>query len=465
MKENRCLPRFVCMIITHCWFTSRFLVQGKNLNITWPTKPTRTFRSSLSIPDAPIGTSVTKRHLWTTQLPKHSQITTNEVTQNRETVYSISTMAPTANTDNLSTSFTPYKNVNTDTNDPIVYPENLTKKRKTRVAYYRDHLIQSCSQKCSNETTFDRYNPKFTRIDSVCSCDRACDNVFMDCCGDYAEQCLTPHDDYQPDDFVHRHQTLMHCETKLKVLQEGFSTRISGGVWMVTKCPRYWLDGDVRTKCQTPSVQLQVENYDSYIPVFSKTSKLIFRNRYCALCNNVTQYEFWKFLFSNKMYIQPSYHTLEGFKKFLKKSLPHFKGIRPNNGQPIRYCRFPNTINSCPSGSYDSSKCINGEVGLVKKGRKVFKNKHCALCNQVEDACGVGPSRIIITYFGLITTYQETSLMTKSCQDHLIYDPFMGQCRKDYKRPWQFQNNTTTDTYQVILSLDDIGNFSFCIFA
>ena len=85
MYNNSTIHYVSLFLICHqCWFTSRFSVQGKNMNITWPMKSSRSLRSNLRTGNAPFATSVTKRHLWTTQLPKHSQITLrNKATQDR----------------------------------------------------------------------------------------------------------------------------------------------------------------------------------------------------------------------------------------------------------------------------------------------------------------------------------------------------------------------------------------------
>lgn len=322
-----------------------------------------------------------------TQLPttlKNGSITRHETAPElRDSVvvlYSTrAAMAPT--TDNPSANSTPHRIIeNTTAEDPIVHYSGLNPEEMCS-------FTQSCSQKCSNETIFSEHY----HGGSVCSCDRACVSVFMDCCGDYAAECKTSDSDQPTDDFVYKQRTLMHCEAKLNIWQRGVNISAAAGVWMVIKCPTYWSDDNVRTKCQAPSFHLQVENYSTYIPVFSHATNLTYRNRYCALCNNVSQsqYEFWNLLFAKYKYFISLFYT-KGFEEFLKFNLQDFMGLGPNDAaQPIRYCHFPNAISSCPAGgragnSSTADACVNGDVALVRG--EFMKNEKCLRMNTVRYA-------------------------------------------------------------------------------
>lgn len=432
---------FLWFLLAQHSFIASILVEGSKMNMTWSTKENRSSTTNHKT-DAVIKTSL----MPTTQLPKHASLTTNETTP--DPLYSLSTMAPTGTTNalNRTSNSTSHGNIHL-----IGQVSNTC------------YFTESCSQRCSNKTFHQSIE---FGSDHVCSCDRACSSVFMDCCSDYSEKCSTS--DYeQADDFVHERRTLMHCETKLNIVGKEI---ISAGVWMVAKCPSYWSDDDIRAKCQTPSFELKVESYLSYIPVFSNVSKLTYRNKYCALCNNASQHEFWNLLF----FTSPHARYVSPFERFLKMNQGHFFGLRLSEGQSIRYCYFPNTISSCPNGTNASSidACINGGVGLVRGKGRVFKNEHCALCHNVKNACGVGrmivESRVLMP--DIILSMYEINLQdhdifakTTPCPQHHNYDPFVDQCRKNYRETWQYQNNTTNitrDQYQVVLSLENTLNFS-----
>ena len=433
------------------------------MNMTWSTKENRSSTVNHKT-DAVIKTSLMIRGLPTTQLPMHTAITINVTTP--DPLYSLSTMAPTTDALNRTSNSTSHGNIE-NTKDPVVRHATAPTPHLIGHVFDTCYFTESCSQRCSNITFHQSI--EFGSDIHVCSCDKACSSVFMDCCSDYGEKCSTS--DYErADDFVHEHRTLMHCETKLSIMSG--KEVISAGVWMVTQCPSYWSDDDIRTKCQTPSFELKVESYVSYIPVFSKVSKLTYRNKYCALCNNASQYEFWNLLFFKSLHAW--YTSPFEFERFLKVNQGYFLGLRPSKGQSMRNCYFPNTINSCPNGTNASSidACINGGVGLVRGKGRVFKNEHCALCHNVKNACGVG--RIIVESrvlaMDMMLSMYEINLQdhgifakTMPCQQHHNYDPFVDQCRKNYQRTWQYQNNTTNitrDQYQVVLSLENTLNFS-----
>ena len=72
----------------------------------------------------------------------------------------------------------------------------------------------SCSKQCSNDT-FVHYPSSRKGNGKKCYCDSAC-NVFMDCCGDFPQECGKYHVKDETDN-VYSHRFSWRCETKLKV--------------------------------------------------------------------------------------------------------------------------------------------------------------------------------------------------------------------------------------------------------
>ena len=311
----------------------------------------------------------------------------------------------------------------------------------------------SCSKQCSNDT-FVHYPSSRKGNGKKCYCDSAC-NVFMDCCGDFAQECEKYYVKDETDD-VYSHRFSWHCETELKVLINE-CTGLSS-VWMIARCPGNWPNDTTKMKCHNPPSTLEVHSYDSFVPVVGSVDQLTYRNKYCAQCNNVFNYEFMTLSFK-KDAIPPPYYTQEELEKFIAKNHRQFRGVEPIRGQAIRFCFYPNVVSTCPKtfpGANDA--CVNGVGGLVEREGRVFKNKECALCNGVKYTCAV---RKLVPVFCSFTPTAVSraislrdygvSLEGRSCPRNQVYDPYLGKCRKNFQVTKLEKG--TEDKYQVILSL------------
>ena len=320
----------------------------------------------------------------------------------------------------------------------------------------------SCLKQCSNET-FVRY-PSFRKGNGKkCYCDSAC-NVFMDCCGDFAQECGKYHVKDEYDD-VYSHRFSWRCETKLKVLtNEGRES----SVWMIARCPGNWPNDTTKIMCHSPPSTLEVHSYDSFVPVVGSMNQLTYRNKYCAQCNNVFNYEFMTLSFKKEA-IPPPYYTQEELEKFLARNHLQFRGVELIRGQAIRFCFYPNVVSTCPKTFPDASDaCVNGFGGLVEGEGKVFKNKDCAVCNGVKytsavgqpEGCDAGITTPIIAISRAISLHDYgVSLEGRSCPRNHVYDHYVGKCRRDFQVT-KLQKGTE-DKYQVILSLLKTERFMF----
>ncbi|XP_067128461.1 uncharacterized protein [Centruroides vittatus] len=168
------------------------------------------------------------------------------------------------------------------------------------------------------------------------------------------------------------------------------------GYFAVSNCKRNWRDLETRRKCEIPNA----EDPYTLIPVMSRRSKITYRNRYCASCNDDNRdLEFWKigvtcsqsdtnssYDFQNDLVYDSRLRTW-GLRTpeqtFVRCNL---NPVPPENTQHLRSC-YSDTISTCPPNWKDGfirEKCESyTAVILADHKTKKYRNVHCAICNGV----------------------------------------------------------------------------------
>ena len=126
---------------------------------------------------------------------------------------------------------------------PFIPPSNLVCSK----------LIESCENKCSNETRFVASDRTFVLL---CSCDTSCNGIFTDCCSDYTKHCAST--TVVPNDPVHDARSYLRCESELSLLLAPGEQPVE--VWMVKQCPMLWSD-DVITPLQQLNTVTEPNNF------------------------------------------------------------------------------------------------------------------------------------------------------------------------------------------------------------
>ena len=256
----------------------------------------------------------------------------------------------------------PQRNPSTNDNTTAIKLTGKDSLRKTGILlpfvppFRCSNFIDSCKGRCANETRFVESNRAFV---PMCSCDTSCNSIFVDCCSDYTKHCGS--NTIIPSDPVYKARSYLECETELNLLHSPCEQ--PEGVWMIKRCPTHWHDHLVRQKCEVPAMVLDNRAYDSLVPVYSGMNNLTYRNQYCAMCHNVTSYEFWELSFWEQA-VPPSHFNSEDLLSFLHSNLRYFRGIRPKMSFYVRYCYFPNVTKTCPNSSdiEEDRQCVNGTV-------------------------------------------------------------------------------------------------------
>jgi hypothetical protein len=247
-------------------------------------------------------------------------------------------------------------------------------------------------------TTFEpkHYNLPFAQkinsksIEKHCSCDNECD-AFKECCSDFKPNIERP--------------TIKSQLSCIDLYSGSFAV---ASVYGIDKCSEVWGKSDgfagVRDKCENDSYDLTLnEKSISYlrdIAVFSLSTNVMYRNVFCAICNNDSsnlmqwntsvQCEGVHDLVNN----QRNSISTGNYDSFKKNWNVIIKGVSidcsivvEEFGNPdlidkykLRKCK--KTISNCPKSWNDSivaEKCESYASYVYET--KAYKNYHCALCN------------------------------------------------------------------------------------
>ena len=108
-----------------------------------------------------------------------------------------------------------------------------------------------------------------------------------------------------------------------------------------------------------------------------------FRNLYCAICNDVKNYDPWPFHANNSFSFPGTYNFTQKMRFFLppKGQFPEkWKISGPGMNQARRYCSNQEIIDHCPSYTDQFGLCASGDVAPIRIGQQHYKNTHSAVC-------------------------------------------------------------------------------------
>lgn len=227
-----------------------------------------------------------------------------------------------------------------------------------------------------------------------CSCDASTCVHFHNCCpdvdtGDYESR--IPKEECLP-------LSVSLDNVRISSAYSHNSARVTPGVTMVTECFANVND----TRCSRPNAT----NLEENIPVSNYKNAIMYRNKYCALCNNVSNEDIlsWKpyltcphssIMRSDDLLFPSTTHKMFEFAVKLDDNECGFISVLPENipFQP-KWCFLNVTvIGKCPptfSDSYLIRACNESQNPYVKSSQNetlIYQNYFCYLCNNpgVED--------------------------------------------------------------------------------
>ncbi|CAL1283320.1 unnamed protein product [Larinioides sclopetarius] len=269
----------------------------------------------------------------------------------------------------------------------------------------------------------------------LCECDRSC-RTFGDCCIDVA----------RPNQRRTSRHTCMH-----------YGNLIYQGVYAVNACSNGYLGPDeVIFQCMR-------DNFSDPLvsaPVTDTSSGTTYLNRYCAICNGVSPAAMmtWKLNFTcedeNTEATDLSWDEIKynptlkkwGYDRSGQFNPCKFSYDKPDSLTVIgRLCRY-NLISSCASDWNRQNyirDCGSYMAVVTDRGNYVYKNPHCALCNNAEENSLMCLSTTVINRakvpfsFALLVDVNRgdgdivgvSRSSTESCPSGQKYDPFFKKCR------------------------------------
>ena len=281
-----------------------------------------------------------------------------------------------------------------------------------------------------------------------CYCDDLC-HIFDDCCADY-DVTMTP-----ASDVMTPSGATVSCQRL-----PGVMTRQTQ-LYVVSRCPSSYNDTDVVRRCQLHASDNAVDRfYRVPVVVQSDALRLTYRNVYCAACTAVNA--------------RPAFYVIEvrcrslpvganvSVASLLQSSSCRVVYVAPPLVTPARTCL--SHISRCDrrwANEAVADRCRRGAVSYVYAGVHVFRNRHCAHCNYVNDtyvSCDVTSLQrpVVSAAAGDVATWrtaividinhrrsvlnyvtrrqqqqqqQQAIYELPRCQQQHVYDPFTEQCR------------------------------------
>ena len=301
------------------------------------------------------------------------------------------------------------------------------------------------------EITCDRYASCAPGIDHVntCFCDRLC-RIYGDCCPDYVDEegghRLTP----LPSHFFACSLTSVEP------------------VYVITECPVTYNVRFVRDGCRLGSASGRRPSETFYaVPVSSRTSGLVYRNVYCAVCHGEEDVGFWKVMTMNCN--EPPISEQVTSESESAAGLKNIDDLM-RQGSFVGDCSFlylpvsdlpsprrcVSSIDACPEGvdAELASRCAQlSNVAYVYMDEQAYRNRDCAVCHGIADydlACNSSSERDGRKVNGLnefesfsvildLNVGKGSAVRTRSggsltqrlghCPERHVYDPFTGTCR------------------------------------
>lgn len=222
-----------------------------------------------------------------------------------------------------------------------------------------------------------------------CFCDKEC-AIYGDCCIDASKKIPSSAKlQYEVDQW--------NCLELPGAMSMGMTE-----IYMLSKCPKQWQGEDIRKKCEVKTEA--VRDYKEQIPVIGKNTNVTYKNIYCAICNQDTNLinrnmtiscdddSVTKEFFSTDKYLNSKTYVPKQRQwwfaydhKVVKCSLHiHQVGEKYAEKYDARVCRP--VVRTCLeewTGSDVEEKC-NEFTSYRYDLRRIYKNEHCATCNNIS---------------------------------------------------------------------------------
>ena len=282
----------------------------------------------------------------------------------------------------------------------------------------RDVLLDR-SKRSTNEQTCRQVN-RCGIFYRKCHCDDIC-HYYKDCCWD------APNNSRPLYDSIKRSCIELDNPGSLYLVVSG--------------CPVGYMDVEIEAKCMKNMPNDEMDPA-MIVPAFDRSTKIVYQNRYCALCNGVADivsYDVFVMGFENGCQRPDTSSPIEVFNYFLRENSLCSVVFTTKEEINQRRC-YTHLISKCSSDNSSLKKeCESGvlnplfvtiDLGEATSEILTFRNYHCYKCSDEYPAgaisCNIGssygtfPMRVIVDASDL--TAQSWTNDNPLCGDGQIYD-------------------------------------------
>jgi len=316
---------------------------------------------------------------------------------------------------------------------------------------------------CEQERT-TRMGDELDWRDRNCFCDKLC-AVYGDCCTDSPFFIVSEQ---------RRGSASFSC----------VDLRQFGGIYMKTSCPPDWGDMDVREACEEGSE----DRTDplAATPATSHSTGITYRNLHCAICHREYDLDVWhprlecpsvniqnvtREMISNSLH----YDKQEDFWGLILDGEFHACSLDPvlpeTSSHIVRRC-LVGAIKTCAVNwtNVDVRNRCEAYTSVVYSGQDIFRNPHCAMCNNVPLQY-LQCSRVLFrtqfdkdfspNAFSILFDLSGTGSVGKiePCGTDELYDPFFKRCRSVFTELRRKKKSESYDHSTVNLEVPNVIEF------
>ncbi|XP_073250296.1 uncharacterized protein [Porites lutea] len=310
--------------------------------------------------------------------------------------------------------------------------ELLIKLNMTRHSFSVNNLCPSSRFSCETVCPLNESSEARERMfQKPCYCDTLCLEL-GDCCYDYFVRCV--------DDKIRKRDLSRHVCVKT-------SKKGGHGYALIDSCPSDNSDRSLESLCSVSSSSLE-------LPVIDLHDNSLYKNFFCAKCNNAYNPVYWNFSASCKRNFIP---TILGDNPYSRKMMLDF--IIKNCDWEFTVPRISSNLKNClsvkvqckesvPENLLLSSLCSFYAFPVCKDIQR--KNPHCEMCrgNDISELSCVcypgpsagdpGPSLDILFDFSSPSDHTitigdiKTTVKNKECSYGFVFDPLSEECVQMY---------------------------------
>ena len=233
---------------------------------------------------------------------------------------------------------------------------------------------------------------------------------------------------------------------------------------MINSCPPHYSDAEITQLCSAQNSTDMLK----MLPVMDEMTNLTYKNVFCATCNSDANFSYW--LFSAECDIMNVRKTLPTdaakLMEFVRNNCRWRYTPKPAQIPHLQYCL--SIERECTAmklvEEFPSLSRLCYFYALPFCDMPSLKNPHCVVCRggsiaDMSCRCGthplsksvsVSPPSLNILFDFTSQTVnvgkRKTAVHYEDCKDGFIYDPFVNECRRAFKKPSFLNGNTAFAT-------------------